>query len=241
MSQQERIGKAVLWGVVFGLLARIMVLFEPQGSLTSTWIWGMILTQIILGLVIGLLHWDKPWYIRGPALGAGVNLFLGIIFVLSGYGWGFGLIQTLCIGAVAGLLLEIWLNPNLRRLRSAINWGFFFGILTWLLITGISNEITDVGVRAILIYGALLGLIVGVVRWEFPWWIKGVLFGAALNGLLGFIMKLGSAELFPEIGFGWIYGFWMMMISGMVFGFGIELALKHWEKLMKKAQPQTSR
>ena len=51
---------------------------------------------------------------------------------------------------------------------------------------------------------------------------------------------MGAAGLFREVGFGWIHGFWMMMGSGLVFGFGIELAMKHWEKTMKAAHPQVS-
>ena len=39
-----QVGLTMAGCIVFGLLARIMVLFEPQGSITSTWIWGMILT-----------------------------------------------------------------------------------------------------------------------------------------------------------------------------------------------------
>jgi len=232
MSRQERIKKAIFWGAVFGLLSRIMVLYEPEASITATWIWGMLLTQTLLGFLIGYVQWEKPWWYRGMAMGAGVNLILGVILLTSGYNLGFGLVQTVFIGVLIGLLLELWINPAMRQVRSAINWGFFFGIITWLLITAISNDITNIGVRTIVIYGALLGFLIAMVPLKFPWWIRGSLFGAALNGLLGLLMQLPSGEAFQEIGFGWNHGFWMMMLSGIVFGFCIELALRHRSKLL---------
>jgi hypothetical protein len=235
MNWQERVKKAVLWGVVFGLLSRIMVLFEPEASITATWVWGMLLTQIFLGFLIGFLQWEKSWWIRGMTLGAGVNLIPGVIFLVSGYGLVFGLLQTVCIGTVIGLILELWIRPELRRVRSAINWGFFFGVLTWLLITAISNAIPDIGVRTLVIYGALLGFFIGIIPWEFPWWIRGPFFGAALNSLMGLLARLLHGGFFQEIGFGWNHGFWMMMVSGIIFGFCIELALRHRQASMSAA------
>jgi len=235
MSRQERIKKAVFWGAVFGLLSRIMVLYEPEASITATWVWGMLLAQTCLGFLIGYLQWEKPWWYRGMVMGAGINLILGVIFMISGYGLEFGLIQTVLIGTMIGLLLELWIHPDMKQVRSAINWGFFFGIITWLLITAISNAITNIGVRMIVIYGALLGFIIAMVPWKFPWWIRGSIYGAALNGLLGFLIQLPKGEVFQEIAFGWSHGFWMMMLSGIVFGFCIELALRHRSKLLSAA------
>ena len=71
MSRQERIKKAIFWGAVFGLLSRIMVLYEPEASITDTWVWGMLLTQTLLGFLIGYVQWEKPWWYRGMAMGAG--------------------------------------------------------------------------------------------------------------------------------------------------------------------------
>jgi len=106
-----------------------------------------------------------------------------------------------------------------KRVKSAAEWGFFYGVISWLLATGISNKIPTWGVWAIILSRTLLGLILGLVRWEFPWWARGLLLGTAVN--------LPLAGVVRWLGVGWSQGFWPMLVSGIVFGVLIELALKH--------------
>ena len=106
-----------------------------------------------------------------------------------------------------------------KRVKSATEWGFFFGVVSWLLATGISNRIPAAGVWGIILSRTLLGFIVGIVKWEFSWWVRGLVLGAAVNLPLGVLVRL--------LGVGWGQGFWPMLVSGMVFGLLIELGVRH--------------
>jgi len=103
--------------------------------------------------------------------------------------------------------------------KSATEWGFFFGVVSWLLATGISNKIPAWGVWGIILSRTLMGFIIGIVRWEFSWWARGLVLGAIINLPLGIVVRL--------LGVGWGQGFWPMLVSGIVFGFLVELALRH--------------
>jgi len=130
-----------------------------------------------------------------------------------------------------------------RRLKSAMEWGFFLGVVTWLLATAISNKIPTIGIWGIILSRLLLGFIIGALGWEFPWWSRGIIIGAALNILLSLMFKLPLGPIFRDIGWGWLHGFWLMLISGMVFGVCIELALKHKQRAfqMEKASSEESK
>ena len=121
-----------------------------------------------------------------------------------------------------------------RRLKSAMEWGLFLGIVSWLLATGISNKIPTIGVWGIILSRVLMGFIIGMVRWEFPWWGRGIVIGAALNILLSLIFKIPLGDIVRDIGWGWLHGFWLMLISGIVFGICIELALRHKKRALKQ-------
>ena len=106
-----------------------------------------------------------------------------------------------------------------KRIRSATEWGFFFGVISWLLATGISNRIPALGVWGIILARTLMGFLIGVVRWEVPWWARGLVLAAAVNLPLGIVVRL--------LGVGWGQGFWPFLISGLVFGVCIELVLRY--------------
>ena len=106
-----------------------------------------------------------------------------------------------------------------KRVKSAAEWGFFYGVVSWLLATGISNKIPAWGVWGIILSRTLLGFIIGIVRWEFPWWVRGLVLGAIVNLPLSIVVRL--------LGVGWGQGFWPVLMSGIVFGFLIEWALRH--------------
>ena len=106
-----------------------------------------------------------------------------------------------------------------RRIKSAAEWGFFYGIISWLLATGISNKIPTWGVWAIILSRVLLGVLIGIIRWEYPWWARGMLMGSIVNLPLAFIIR--------TLGVGWVQGFWPMFISGIIVGLLIEVSLRY--------------
>lgn len=105
-----------------------------------------------------------------------------------------------------------------QRVKSACEWGFFFGIVSWLLATGITNKIPAVGVWGIILSRTLMGFIIGIFKWEFLWWARGLILGAVLNLPLGLVAM--------QFGFGWDTGFWPTLVSGMIFAMLIEWILK---------------
>ena len=116
---------------------------------------------------------------------------------------------------------------NWRRVKSATEWGFFYGIISWLLATGITNKIPTIGIWGIILSRTLMGFIIGYVKWEFPWWARGMIIGGVLNLILSGLVRIPLGVIMSRIGFGWFRGFWLMLITGVVFGLLIELALRH--------------
>ena len=115
-----------------------------------------------------------------------------------------------------------------KRVRTATEWGFFYGIISWLLATGISNKIPAWGVWGIILSRTIMGTIIGFVRWDFPWWARGLLLGLGINIPMGFIVLL--------LGVRWEIGLLPMLISGMLFGFLIEFSLR---PRSKKREPDS--
>ena len=106
-----------------------------------------------------------------------------------------------------------------KRIRTATEWGFFYGIISWLLATGFSNKIPAWGVWGIILSRMIMGCIIGFVRWEMAWWARGLLLGFLINIPMGLIVVF--------LGVRWTIGFIPMLITGMLFGLLIELSLRH--------------
>lgn len=116
-----------------------------------------------------------------------------------------------------------------KRVKSAAEWGFFLGVLSWLLSTGISNRISTAGVWAIIFSRTLSGVVIGAVRWNTSWWVRGSVIGGIVNlPLAVWIVR------WPH--FNYANGFWPVIITGMICGLIIEWVLKHRHYLEKKSQ-----
>jgi len=112
-----------------------------------------------------------------------------------------------------------------RRVQSAVGWGLFFGVVLWVLTTGMSNRVpmSPKGAWSIILTQTLLGFIIGMVPWQVSWKIRGILVGLLVN------LPLALFSLQWE-SFGWPKGFILFVIFGVLFGFLIELALKYKER-----------
>ncbi len=107
-----------------------------------------------------------------------------------------------------------------KRIKSAVGWGFFYGLCSWVLASGVTNKIPTAGVWGIILSQTLLGLIIGVVDLNIPWWIRGLSLGCIVNLPLG-LLALHSSMV-------WSKGlFWPFVLSGILFGFLIELGVRH--------------
>ena len=107
-----------------------------------------------------------------------------------------------------------------RRLQSGGEWGLFYGVISWLLSFGFSNQLYQKEVWAIIFSKMLTGILIGLIRMPVVWWLKGLILGCLINIPLAFLKVQ-----WPD--FGWIKGFGVTMVTSMLVGVLIEMALKH--------------
>ena len=112
-----------------------------------------------------------------------------------------------------------------QRLKSVLEWGFFCGVICWLLSTGFSNQLYSKEVWMIILPKVAAGIGIALIPAEYLRRIKGIVLGMLLN------LPLALMQVqWP--GFGWIKGFWITLISGMICGYVVEAVL---EKKLKTA------
>ena len=107
-----------------------------------------------------------------------------------------------------------------KRVQSGAEWGLFYGLISWLLAFGFSNQLYKKEVWFIILTRMLSGVVLGLMRLAVPWWIKGILVGLVINIPLAF-----AQVQWPE--FGWIKGFTVTLAGGMIVGALIEMSLRH--------------
>lgn len=105
---------------------------------------------------------------------------------------------------------------NWKRVKSATEWGLFYGVVSWILATGPWRKMPVWAVWSLIISRTLLGFIIGYVRWEVRWWIRGMVLGLVVSLPVGIGFRLMEIP--------WGYGFWLTILSGMVVGVLIELS-----------------
>ncbi len=113
-----------------------------------------------------------------------------------------------------------------KRIKSALEWGLFYGIITWLATTAITSlrNFPTAGVWGIILSRMLMGFLLGYFTLKMPWWLQGILAGIVVNAVFGiFSLIPGVIKSFFS---GWVIGFWLMLISGMIIGVLIMISLR---------------
>jgi hypothetical protein len=105
-----------------------------------------------------------------------------------------------------------------KRVRSGAEWGFFYGVVSWLLATGITNKYTSLAVWAIILSRTIMGIIQGLVQWDMAWWHRSIIIGAIVNILMGLVVGV--------LGYGWHPWFAALLASGILFAVLIEFSLE---------------
>ena len=113
-----------------------------------------------------------------------------------------------------------------RRVSYLVQWGVFFGLLTWLAATAITNKFPAAGVWGIIVSRMIMGFIIAYFTFKMPWWLRGALVGLIVNLVFGGIAFMVSGDL-QNFFFGWVIGFWVMIISGILIGPAMELTLQN--------------
>ena len=125
-----------------------------------------------------------------------------------------------------------------KRLKSATGWGFFFGIVSWLLFTVFPDDIPGITVWGIILSRTLTGVVLGMLHWEIPWWLRGLIVGAVINLFMTGIVQLPLGTFIQNFGKSWVIGIWMMLVTGILSGLLIELALKHRDAHLASAKSE---
>jgi len=110
------------------------------------------------------------------------------------------------------------MNIKWRRLRSGAEWGLFYGIITWLLATGITNEYSNVAVWSIILSRTLMGALLVLIHVNLNWWVRAGIIGLVFNVIMGVVIAV--------LGYGWTPWFWPLVISGIIFAVLIEFSLQ---------------
>ncbi|HHS12157.1 MAG TPA: hypothetical protein ENN03_00135 [bacterium] len=124
---------------------------------------------------------------------------------------------------------------NWKRVKSASGWGFFYGIVSWVIFTGITNQTPAIGVWVIILSRTLVGFLQGFWEWKSPW-IRGAALGLALNLLLGGLALAPLGSFFHQLLFAWWRGFWLMLITGVLSGLLTEWPMKQTQEGTTEAE-----
>ncbi|MBN1895051.1 hypothetical protein JW906_11170 [bacterium] len=107
---------------------------------------------------------------------------------------------------------------RMKRIRSATEWGLFFGVLSWLLATAVTNRIPGWGVLAIVLGRTITGTLLGIIDSGGQWIWKGALAG----GIIGLPVAWLSRS-WPE--FDTTPALIYIILSAVLSGFFINLVL----------------
>ena len=113
-----------------------------------------------------------------------------------------------------------------KRVSLLLQWGVFYGIITWLAATVITNKFPAIGVWGIIVSRALMGFLIAYFEIKLVWWMRGIAVGLAVNLVFGGLAFVFSGDV-QNFFFGWVIGFWLMLITGIVIGPLMELSLRH--------------
>lgn len=108
-----------------------------------------------------------------------------------------------------------------KRVKPAAEWGLFFGVVSWLLATGVTNKMTEPNVWSIVLSRTLAGALLGYLKWESSKWIRGLVIGAAVN-LPVSLWAIGWTDFNFSTAIGFIW------IPGIVCGIATELLFKRY-------------
>jgi len=101
-----------------------------------------------------------------------------------------------------------------KRVVCATIWGIVFGFISWALAM-IGGRVPASGVVTIILSYAVMGFVIGISAWKIKWWIHGF--------LMGLIITLPTSFGALWVKRGWGAGFIPTIVTGIIFGFLIEL------------------
>jgi hypothetical protein len=105
-----------------------------------------------------------------------------------------------------------------KKLKSVIEWGFFLGVVSWILATGLSNKIGAAGIWVIIFSRVALALAHEFIPLAYGWWKRSLILGLPVNAAL--------AAFASWVAFGGMQGFVLLWITGIGCSFVVEWILR---------------
>jgi hypothetical protein len=105
-----------------------------------------------------------------------------------------------------------------KKIKSVIEWGFFLGVVCWILATGLSNKIGAIGIWVIILSRVALALAHQFIPMRSEWWMRSIVLGLPINVVLALLSSWAA--------FGGMKGFWLLWIAGIGCSFVMEWILK---------------
>ncbi|MCK5146515.1 hypothetical protein KAR48_07140 [bacterium] len=117
-----------------------------------------------------------------------------------------------------------------NKIKAGLEWGLFYGIVTWLVFTALTNKTPALGIWGMILSRLIIGVLAAVVVWEKPWWIRGLTWGLAGHLPLGVLSLIPLGRIWDQFFFGWTQSWILMLITALIMGVLTELSMIHREK-----------
>ena len=247
MTDWRRIFSATVLGLFCGFLTWLMVSGETsQLGDYAIRTWGIFISRGLLGCLIVILDWKLVWWGRGILTGLGLDLGFWLLSRLPlGGGWnGFFFawdavgFYMLASGVIFGVFIALYYSEE-KTVKSTAGWGLFYGIITWLLFTAITNNYSADSVRGMILSRVLLGILLGAVAWQTVWWLRGLVFALCIDLFFWGLSRISPAIFLERITYGWARAPLYMLVTGMIVGFLIQLMLHLKSQRMRAGEGTT--
>lgn len=122
-----------------------------------------------------------------------------------------------------------------RKIKSGAEWGLFYGIITWLAFTALTNHIPALGIWGMIVSRIVIGVLSAWLIWDKAWWLRGLVWGVAGHVPFALLALIPLGGAYRSFFFGWHQGWVLMLVTGLIIGVLVELSMRHYDKQEAKA------
>jgi hypothetical protein len=247
MTDGRRIFTATVLGLFCGFLTWLMISGESsQLGDQALRTWGIFISRGLLGCLIVALNWEFVWWGRGILLGLGIDLGFWLLsrIPLGGgwdaffFAWDTAVFYMLASGLIFGVFIALYFSEE-KRVKSTAGWGLFYGVITWLLFTAITNDYSADSVRGMILSRALLGVLLGAVAWKTVWWLRGLAFALGVDLFFWVVSRISLGTFLEQLTYGWARAPLYMLVTGLIVGLLIQWTL-HFKARREQAGEDAS-
>lgn len=117
-----------------------------------------------------------------------------------------------------------------QKLKSGLEWGLFYGIVTWLAFTAMTNKIPALAIWGMIVSRSAMGVLAAGVIWEKPLWMRALTWAAIGHVPFALLALLSLGGVWDRFFFGWKTGGPLMIVSALIIAVLVELSMRHRDK-----------